>query len=244
MQKIIQNIFLLFFVNVILTGVAIAQNAAVELLARADSLYEQSKYKEAYIIYKQILEQHQSYSEQMLAKAAFIVEGTENYDEALYYLNLLYARRYNEALYNKIIDLAARYELPGYTTTDEEFLIYLLRSYMPFWGSLLIILTGLVMWYIIRRYRKQKTFAAIALLWIVTSGGIIYAMQTFLTQQKAIIRSEKAFIMSAPAAGAELIFTVQRGHCFKVSDSRDIWCQVQWNDKTGYVRRNNLWMIE
>jgi SH3-like domain-containing protein len=100
------------------------------------------------------------------------------------------------------------------------------------------------MWYIVHRYRKKKTFGAAAIVWVVIAGAIIYVMQTFLIWPKAIIRSEKAFIMSAPAAGAELIFTAPRGYCFRVTDSRDIWCRVQWNDKTGYVRRNNLWIIE
>lgn len=244
MQNIIRNIFLLFFIGPIFSGVTLAQNTANQLLSRADSLYAQGKYKEAGIVYRQVLEQHRNYSAQMLAKAAFIAEGTDNYDEALYYLNLLYARQHHEALYNKITDLAARYELSGYVVADEEFLIYTLRGYIPLWGSLLVIIAGLLMWYIFRRYRKKKTFWAIAVAWVIIAGGMIYAMQTFLIWPKAIIRSEKAFIMSAPAAGAELIFTAQRGHCFRVTESRDIWCRVQWDDKTGYVRRNNLWMIE
>lgn len=244
MQKIIRNIFLIFFVSPVFSGISLGQNTPDKLLSHADSLYAQGKYKEAGIAYRQVLEQHRSYSPQMLAKAAFIAEGTNNYDEALYYLSLLYTRQHSEALYNKITDLAARYELPGYAVADEEFLVLALRRYIYLWGSLLMLMAGLLTWYIFRRYRRKKTFGAVAIVWAIAAASVIYAIQTFLHPQKAIIRSEKAFIMSAPAAGAELMFTAQRGHCFRVTDSRDIWCRVQWNDKTGYVRRNNLWMIE
>lgn len=244
MQKIIRYIFPFFFTIAVFARLAFGQSAAEKLLAHADSLYERGKYREAAAYYRELMEQHGSCSPQMLAKAAFIAESTDNYDEALYYLNLLYTRMPHAALYNKITDLAARYQLSGYDSSDEEIIVDALRRYIHFWGSALLVVAAAVTAYLLHRFVRKKAITVTALVWAAVASGTVYVLQTFFMAQKTIIRSEKAFIMSAPAAGAELLMIAKRGDCFRLTEKRDIWCRVVQGEKNGYVRCNNLWIIE
>ncbi|MCS7017523.1 MAG: hypothetical protein RMJ87_04950 [Cytophagales bacterium] len=244
MQKILYNIFLFFFVVAAAQQNAVGQSTAQKLLADADSLYEQGKYREALVRYQQLVQQHRSYSLQMLAKAAFIAESINQYDEALYYLLLLYTKQQDPVLYNKIADLAMRYDLSGYTIPDEEFFIYSLQQYAYLWGSALLIIVAFITGYMLRRFIRRKSLAIVAITWAVIAFVLVYLLPYFLHAQKVIIRAEKAFIMSAPAAGAELITIAKKGTCFRMTGQKDIWCRITWNDQSAYVRCNNLWIIE
>ncbi|MCS6967288.1 MAG: hypothetical protein RMJ44_07925 [Cytophagales bacterium] len=237
-----QRNVLVFFWGIAFAFKAMASNPAT-LLRQADSLFEKGKYKEAGWLYKQLIEQHRVYSPQMLAKAAFIAEGSHSYDEALYYLSLLYSKEQSQALYNKITDLAAHYNLPGYDISEKELIIYLLKRYLPYFGIALLAITAIVIRYALKRMRKKKNFLPLAMGWFAFSIGFIYALHKVLSYQTAIVRLEKAFVMSAPAAGSELLLTAQKGRRFRVTGNETIWYRVNWNDKTGYIRRSSVWII-
>ena len=200
MRKISRNIFLVFFITLLGATLAWAQQSPANLLQKADSLYGKGRYTEAGLIYRQVLDVHQSYSPQMLAKSAFIAEGSENYDEALYYLMLLYSKQQSEALYNKITDLAARYELSDYTVSDVQYMTYTLQRYLPYWGSLLVGLALLWVIYLSRKRQRKQVSSVVAGLGILLLAIFIYLIQTFLSYPKAIIRSEKAFNKNDPSA--------------------------------------------
>jgi hypothetical protein len=58
-----------------------------ERLQRADSLFEQREYTEAFSLYNTLLATDRVCSPAMLMKMAYIQEGLGDYSEALYYLN-------------------------------------------------------------------------------------------------------------------------------------------------------------
>ena len=97
-------------------------------LKEADSLYVEKKYTQSIEHYQTILSQHE-YTPAMLLKMAHIQEGLNHVGQALYYLNLYYLATKDKSALSKMEELATRYNLEGYESTDEELALSFYHKY-------------------------------------------------------------------------------------------------------------------
>src|SRR5688500_9317335 len=114
MQNYLTKIIILFLLA-LSVGSQQAYSQPTNQLQKADSLFAQHQYTEAFKIYQQLLHRQEKYSPQMLLKMAFIQEGLKNYTQALYFLHLYHTKYPSRLALRKIEELARAHKLTGYT---------------------------------------------------------------------------------------------------------------------------------
>jgi len=213
---------------------------ATHRLKAADSLFVAKKYTQSFEQYENILKQHQ-YSPAMLLKMAYIQEGLNHVGQAMYYLNLYYlASRDKTAMY-KMEELADKYKLSGYTTTDAS---RALSLYQDYYGYISVTLAALaifllsLMFYV--KVRRKRTPIAVLVCMALLLIGFGYHLYVGDEVEAAIITSPHAYLMDGPSAAATMLDVVGDGHRVEVIGRHDVWLKIQWDDVTGYVRDNAL----
>ena len=124
---------------------------------KADSLFKNKKYTEAFSTYKSIFDDEKQISEQMLLKMAFIQEGLENYGECLYYLNVYQSKYPNPIIQLKINTLSEQYNLEGYENSAEQFLFSFIKKYFAYIQyTLLSISMAFCLFFLLYLFIKNK----------------------------------------------------------------------------------------
>jgi hypothetical protein len=222
-----------------IVGSSFAQTASHRLKA-ADSLFVSKKYTQSFEQYENILKQHQ-YSPAMLLKMAYIQEGLNHVGQAMYYLNLYYLASRDKTAVYKMEELADKYKLWGYTTTDAS---WVLSFYHDYYGYISITLTALavfllsLMFYI--KMRRKQTPVATLVCMVLLMMAFGYHLYVGDEVEEAIITSPHAYLMDGPSAGATMIDVVGDGHRVEVIGRHDVWLKIQWDNVSGYVRNNAL----
>ncbi|OKL39683.1 SH3 domain-containing protein [Pontibacter flavimaris] len=241
MQNILSKIsaFLIIFLAV-LAEPACAQ-ASKLTLAKADSLFQNQRYSDAFVLYEQLLEQEQHYSPQMLLKMAYIQEGLRDYTGAMYYLHLFYTREPSRSTLKKMEELAQAHRLQGYEYNDLQFFkTQFSKHYMRMLEVMLLaaVITVTVMLFRWRRgYRFSATFKAGFILYLLF---ILYYINFLNLGEQGIIKNNQVAIMSAPSAGADWVATASQGHKVPITGEQDIWYEIKWKGEKAYIRKNNL----
>lgn len=202
----------------------------------ADSLFTHKKYQEALQIYEGMLDVG-TYSPAMLLKMAFIAEGVGDFQESTLYLSKYYSHNPNPKVIAKIKALTNQTTLVGYGVSDQQkffkFLIDLNQEITATFAFLLLIflISSIA-------FPKQRTgFYAPALILLV----LTFVSNNFLKDQDtAIITGATTLIMDTPTAAGNLIRKVDAGHRVVIKSSKDIWYEIEWNEKTGYIKKENL----
>ncbi|MEH0157161.1 hypothetical protein V6R21_23820 [Limibacter armeniacum] len=245
MQNILKISGALLCFLLILNGkVSHAQNNET-LLGSADSLFESGKYTSALKEYNLLLDKKKIYTPQMLLRMAYIHEADGDYTEALYFLNMYYGHTADRRVMQKMSDIANKHQLSGYKFTDYEYFGSVFhRNYMLFMviGSIIgVALLALVF------YKKHKgepylpAAISLALLMVV----FLWLFNFGFNDQKAIVRTEHAFVADAPSAGAKRLYKLEKGERVDIKAVNDIWYKVSpSNDKEVFVRKNNLIVVE
>lgn len=214
-------------------------------IQKADSLFTQKKYTEAFRLYENALEEKQLFSPAMLLKMAYIQEGLKHYSSALYYLNLYYLHTANEAALFKMEELAQEHQLNGYDYHDLEYFLSIYHRYHTTWllatTALAVFLFALIL------YRKRKTGIR------PTSAGIVYVLILALLfilinydirYQKGIIDQDFAYLMSDPSGASKVVEIVKQGHRVNILDEKDIWMKIGWQEQEAYIRKTQLKVID
>jgi hypothetical protein len=233
---------LLTFIIISYTSTVYGSDNSLKILASADSLFEKKQYTESMELYERFY--HAGfYTPRMLIRLSLIKEGLGDYTSALYYLNLYYSKIHDKSVLKKMDDLAARYNLEGYEYNDLVFFISLYDRYYVY--VILAFLTGsaLFLFYIYIKRKKKGGIGLRPLVFMIILGAVYILSNYNIVPQKAIVNND-AFLMSAPSAGAELIGQINKGHRVTIRGRVDIWCKIQWHNKTAYVRENNLLFVD
>jgi hypothetical protein len=225
-----QNGFLKFALAVLglLFSYTVANGQSPEIaLARADSLFSARKYTQSLEVYTGLFNQ-KTYSPAMLLRMAFIEEGLSRHAEAIYYLNLYYNHTFDEAALRKIQDLAAAHRFSGYDQTDMDRLATAWRRY----GYTVTLALAL--------------FALACTVWLLLSAEkkTIKTTPWIPFQQKAIIHSDTAYLMSGPSAGASVVTKINGGHRVTVLGKHDVWVKIKWESKEVFIRESNVRPVE
>ena len=201
-------------------------------IPKADSLFDQNKYTESYRIYEEIFTQSKMFTPQMLLKMAYIKEGLNDYVRALFYLNVYYLKNPDKKVLERMEYLAKKYKLKGYKITDRKVLYSLYLKYRLVFSAALIFGAFLYFAVIIYKYKlKKKIKPSYRIAFILYLVVVYYVISLSKSYPFAIIKNDSSLIMRAPAAGSELVESVEKGHKVKLIGSHDIWYKVLWKDE-------------
>ncbi|MEB2776911.1 SH3 domain-containing protein [Algoriphagus sp. D3-2-R+10] len=207
-------------------------------LKKADSLFNVRSYKEAMEIYDSSY-QSGIYSPAMLLKMAFITEGIGDKELATLYLSKYYDLEPNQQAITKIKSLTGQSSLIGYEVSDtQRFLIFLTeyQEYIVAALALFLVVSIILSWITSRKSEKTQTFWPTILLML-----LIFLANNFLTGPRTgLITSSPTFVVSKPSAGGELIDRVGPGHRVHIKSSKDIWYEVDWKDKSAYIKKSDV----
>lgn len=220
------------------SGVVRAQ-ITVHRLQEADSLYQQKKYTQSAEHYETILSQHE-YTPAMLLKVAYIKEGLNQVGPALYYLNLYYLATNDKSVEAKMEELAARYNLTGYESTDADRVLSFYRDYhfyITVTAAALVIFLVSVSFSIRRRGKRPMLSGVFTLVFLI---AFFVHLNWGRDISLGIIGSSNTFLMKGPSPGASVVDVVKEGHRLEIVGKKDVWLQVLWNGEVAYIRENNL----
>lgn len=222
-----------------------AQNKPEEMVAEADSLFQQKKYTESFDIYEQIIREKRLASPAMLLKMAYIKEGLGNTSDALYYLNLYYLNTADKSVLAKMEELADKEGLEGYEYSDFEFAKTIFYKYF---NEIIGVLAALsILLFALMVYRKMKSQQQPMVIGITLTLMLIllfYTLNFGKNYNQALISSSNTYIMDGPSAGAEVLAIVEKGHRVSWSSGKDVWAQIEWKGQKGYVKENKLKKIQ
>jgi len=212
-------------------------------LARADSLFTERKYTDAFSLYENILERSGRFSLQMLLKMSFIKEGLDDYTSALYYLNLYYNYNPDKKVLKKMEDLAAKHKLAGYRYTDLEYFTSLYNQY--YYYIIFFFLFSAFSYFlhlVLKKFRKKKLgFRPVIFIVIL---GTAYVLTNYdIIPPKGIVSNAGTLLMTAPSAAAEPLAVIDKGHRVIILDKTDVWYRILWDNQAAYVLENNLLLI-
>jgi uncharacterized protein YgiM (DUF1202 family) len=221
---------------------AVCQN--INLLKKsADSLFVIKKYQESFLIYENILKNNKI-SPDMLLKMAFINEGLGNYTHALYYLNMYQLNFPSSTVLKKMDDLGVRHNLMGYEFTDYE---YFVSVYNKFSSQILYVLVGISLFlflystyriFVSKNYIRARIYVAFIIMLFC------YAFINLgIPSYKGIVSKDHTLIMDAPSAGSTILSTINKGHRLNILKKDEVWYEVLWNNKVGFVKHEQLYII-
>lgn len=239
------KLFILFtvsFLTISYTGICEGEK---DRLMIADSLFAQKKYTQSFDLYNEIYTSYGKVSPSMLLKMAFVKEGLGDYSNALYYLNLYYLKTYDKKVLKKMENLAEKYHLEGYNYDDAEFFLNL---YQKFQIQIDLFVTGLLLVFLgILVYQKRKKGHVSSMTGYVYISLLVVLLlvNNFGRERKqAIISTDNVYLMDGPSPGANVLDVITVGHRVKILGQQDVWVEIEWADKSAYVKEFNLKPLE
>jgi hypothetical protein len=209
-------------------------------LKTADSLFQARQFVQSFEHYEQILKQKQ-YTPAMLLKMAYIQEGLLHTGQSLYYLNLYYESTRDKAALEKMTDLATKYNLEGYETSDSDNFLSFYQDYHLYISlalTALIVLMFSLSAYTRLRLKKKPiaSFSILSLLAIMLAVHLYFG-DGFKT---AIVTNPATYVMSGPSAGSSVLEIIGDGHRVSILGHKDVWLKVSWGGNVGYIKENSL----
>lgn len=229
---------------IIYSAVPAQAQTATFRLKTADSLYVAKRYTQSFELYQSILQQGE-YTPAMLLKMAFIQEGLNHIGQAMYYLNLYFIASRDQSALDKMEELASKYGLEGYKTSDADRALSFYHDY-HLWisaalASIAILLLSLMFYISLRRKERPVATLVVLTIFLAAFGVHLYAGDKV---SAGIITSPTTYVMTGPSAASSVMEVVSDGNRVKVIGKKDVWLKVKWYDRTGYIREGNLQMVE
>jgi len=243
-MKIIQRLFLkiLSVFTALCLGIfcpSLAQTSHFRLKT-ADSLFQAKRYTQSLEHYEEILRQKQ-YTPAMLLKMAYVQEGLNQMGPAMYYLNLYYIATNDKSVIEKMDELATKFDLEGYETTDtDRFWSFYLENhlYISFAIAAVMILMISIIYHTRTKLHRRPVGPGITVLSLAI---LLFAHQQFGSQRmRGIVADATTYLMDGPSAGASVIDIIGDGHRVEVLGQKDVWLKIRWDDDVAYVKENAL----
>ena len=237
-----QNGVLKFIILSVIMFVGMQGNAQVSSfrLQEADSLFENKRYTQAFEQYEAILS-NKEYSPAMLLKMAYIQEGLNQPGNALYYLNLYHLVSNDNAVVEKMEDLAQKHNLDGYKSTDLDRVLLIYKDFRKELtlglGVLMVFLLSLSFYF---KIRKKESVIGLFITVCFVAIAFFAHLNFGERLETGIIMQPNTYIMSGPSAGASVISIVDEGHRVEVVGKKDVWLKIIWNGAPAYIKQEHL----
>jgi hypothetical protein len=213
-------------------------------LKTADSLYAKKMYTQSFEHYEEILRQKQ-YTPAMLLKMAYIQEGLDNIGKAMYYLNLYFLVTNDKTAQEKMEELADRYGLEGYETTDAD---RFLTFYHNYYRQISIALAGLSVFMLslvfFTRLRLHRRPVASGIVLFIFLTALFIHLNFAGRARTGIISNSQTYVMDGPSPGASLVTITTDGHRVELVGKKDVWMKILWDGRIAYVRENSLLPVQ
>ena len=214
-------------------------------LQLADSLFAQEKYTESLELYETILKEEELYSPGMLMKMAFIKEGLGEYSEALYLLNLFYAKTSDKRALRKMEELARQHQLNGYKFNDLEFFRTTYKRYHKLIIAVLASFSLFVFSFIMYQKRRGRPRPVSSGILFVMILAVLFILINFgQGRDRAVVLTDRAYLRIGPSSGANVAEIIEKGHRVEVVSQKDVWIKINWNNRPLYIRESHLGIIE
>ncbi|BDD11052.1 hypothetical protein FUAX_34840 [Fulvitalea axinellae] len=244
-QNFSVKIIKLFSLLIFLCSAQKGFSADRENLAKADSLFSKSQYEQALTIYEDIFTKEQKYSDSMLLRMALIYELGGNYAKNLYFLNLYYSNTSSRSTLERINTIAKKHELSGYEFSDRERVLNWMRTQRSVINisalALLIFFSGIL--FFLRKRKNIRPILGGTFLCLTTLGISLELNLSSIPPTKGIVLNDNAWLMDGPSSAADGSLKVPKGNKLKVIGKEDIWYEVTWEGRTGYIREGNLGVV-
>lgn len=238
-----QNLNTIFLTKFIIFFTAFLQSfncqADTSKLQIADSLFADQNYQEAYQIYQDLLENEETFSPAMLLKMAFVAEGTGDYSSASFYLAKFYDQNPNPRVITKIKALTEQANLIGYELDDaDRFFKFLSDLQYEITSILAFLLTiSLILLFIFKNKADQPKYYLPTLFLIIMT----FVANNFLSgPTTGIVTGSPTLVMDKPTSAGKLMTVVDPGHRVIIKSSKDIWYEVNWENKKAYIKKDNI----
>ena len=236
MPKILRFLCFFFAFALPVTGL----QAKVPGTQKADSLFANQRFSEARDLYAAAFEQGKKTSKANLLKLAFLEEGRDNFLAAIYYLHQFYLLQPEAEVKQKIEDLATQQKFQGYSIDEADYGYFLYRTYVPLIENALLVIAVLVfIWLLVRKIRGVSLgYSPVFTLLFLAAAA--YFNNFSLPYKRAILNGEKTLLMSAPSSGSKVEAVLDRGHRIEWITEKDVWLEIKWNEKKGWVKKSTL----
>ncbi len=231
--------FIILFIFVILGADGHAQVSSFRL-QKADSLFQNKLYTQAFEQYQSILS-NKEYTPAMLLKMAYIQEGLNQPGSALYYLNLYHLVSNDKAVVQKMEELAQKHNLDGYKSTDLDRVLLIYKTYREAitfgLGTLMLFVCSLAFYF---KIRKNEPIVGLFVTVFVIAIAFFSHLNFGEQLDTGIIMQPNTYIMSGPSAGASVVSIVSEGHRVEVVGKKDVWLKIIWNGQPAYIKQEHL----
>ncbi|GAB3902105.1 hypothetical protein GCM10028803_28030 [Larkinella knui] len=237
---------LLYFFSVllILPGFPVVAKSTSVTLYQADSLFAAGSYPAAVEAYEYHIQQGYKPTDPMLLKLAYIWEKQGDVAKMLYYLQVYFDRRPDEAVLKKMHDIAIQNNLRGYETDDLNY-FYLFYKQYGLYITLGLVLLGTyafgIFWLKYRNKEPSRRRHKLIVLAYLT--GLLLLVNLPERYQSGIINRDRVLLRRDPSSAAPVADVINRGHKVNILGSQDVWLHVFWNDGLYYVRKDTVWLI-
>lgn len=232
-------IFTVFLVTFVLTSslAAISAQQADSLLIKADSDFTSKAYQSAAEQYLQLFE-NGWFTKASLLKYAWIMESSGKPEEAAYALYKSYLITDDQATYTKLTELTDKYNLAGYESSEQEYILKKLSSLQwPVTGLLtaVCIFLTLLLFY---RKKQNPEYVATTISYL-TSGLLVLLLLSinFLNPEpRAVISQSGVILMNGPSAASGVYAPAGYGNLVTIRKEKDVWVQVSFNGKSAWIK--------
>jgi hypothetical protein len=213
-------------------------------LKTADSLFQAKRYVQSFEHYEQILQQKQ-FTPAMLLKMAYIQEGLLHTGRAMYYLNLYFIITNDKTALDKMKQLATKFNLQGYDTSDTDKIVSYYHDYYPYFtlslAAIVLFMLSLTFYTRLRLKRQPIASFIMVLLFTIALTTHLYYGEHITT---GIVANPSTYVMSGPSAGASVIDIVGDGHRVEILGQKDVWLRIKWDGEIAYVKQNALLPVQ
>lgn len=209
-------------------------------LQKADSLFASQRFTDARTMYSHAFFDEKKTSPAALLKMAFMEEGLQKPDLTIFFLHQYYLFRPDSRVKNRIEDLSSQNKFSGYSIDEADYGYFLYRVYGQRVEIGLFAIACFIFFFMIFRKFKKVTlgYTPIFILFFLISAG--YLLNFRLPYKRAVLHGDKIFLMSGPSSGSSVLDVLGNGHRVEWVGSNDIWFEIKWNEKRGWVKKSDL----
>lgn len=235
-----RNLFYQSLLSLLFGLVTSVSGQAQALLKKGDSLFAAQRFSEARNAYKMAFFQQKKTTPADLLKLSFIEEGMDDKMMSIFFLHQFYLFRPNGAVKSKIEDMAGQSKLAGYSMDEADYAYFLYRVYGPYVAAALLSMAVFLFCIVIARSVKRIPlgYSPIFTFIFLLAAGYLYNFP--IPYKRAVLAEDQIFLMSGPSAGSSVVDVLSRGHRVEWIEQKDIWYEVKWNEKRGWVKKTDL----
>jgi len=210
------------------------------ILRKADTLFAAQRFSAAADLYKQSLDKEKKTSKSDLLKLAFIEEGRDDDVMSIYYLHQFYLLQPEPEVRRKIEEMAELNKLQGYSIDEADYAYFLYRNYGPLVAKGLLGIAFFLFCFLVYRKVKGVSLGYSPIFTLIFLAAAAYFLNFSLPYKRSIVGGEKMFIMAGPSSASSVVGTLERGHRVEWISQEDVWYEVKWNEKKGWVKKSGL----